>query len=592
MYKEVTERKAYLDSKSWQKFCDSVICPEKPPRAVVAIARKMPRILEYLGVIENAHCPVLTERALPWLEKCDSESNKIHFCDDVLNVGTTLHHFAKYARDNGIGSVQLKVYACRREKYEGYNSTPLSDFSLSVSELFDKKRYLRFETALPQELLTIGKPYDIDFPIISVAISEQEALRSSEDWYDIFSTQFSSVHNLTTLSQKEAGITSISIMEPISLSGDYVFFGKRPGIIPIVKIRLYISAREKIIRIVPIFAPPVSAKDLQDRKTFFKNELESIFSSLCDKVRAGSPFSLEPIYNLFVYLLSFQYGRMFLPFIRQCISLGDEVIPTLSQVDLEFLFGRQVAQEIREVLGRLLRKNIADSNLSERFHSYPRPKKPMKEKLVQKVFKILVHEGYEGAKAHQVFREAIRIVDDVYHGNEPDLSKRFPSYKRLRKGLSLCDLWWLSCKMCSGSGPSFEEMSFLLDYYVDSGVVVPVVEEINSVYLRTYRQGESKPIQFAEFLHGLLSERKSSKPLGATHFTKIITAMAIYFPKQVPFIPTFGLRGGVSNTNPESIFIDVEDAIKFLSRKSIVKVLTKEQWLKQKEIGTLPLFGE
>lgn len=590
---EVTEREAYLDSKSWQKFCDSVICPEQPPRTVVAIARKMPRILEYLGVTQNAHCPVLTERALPWLEKSDSESNKIHFCDDVLNVGTTLHHYAKYAIDNGLGSVQLKVYACRRERYEGYNSTPLSNFSLSVSEIFDKKRYLRFETALPQELLTLGKPYDIDFPIISVAISEEEALRSSEDWYDIFSTQFSSVHNLTTLSQKEAGITSISIMEPISLSGDYVFFGRTAGIIPIVKIRLYISAREKIIRIVPIFAPPVSANDLQDRKTFFKNEIDSLFSSLSDKVRAGSPFSLEPIYNLFVYLLSFQYGRMFLPYIRKCISLGDEVIPTLSQVDLEFLFGRQVAQEIREVLGRLLRKDIADSNLSESFPSYPRPKKPMKEKLVQKVLKILEEERYKRAKVHQVFQEAIRIVDKLYHGNDPDLSETFPSYKRLRKGLSLCDLWWLSCKMCSGASPSFEEMSFLLDYYVDLGVVVPVVEEINGIYLRTYRQGEAKPIEFAEFLHGLLAERKSLEPLGVTHFTKILTALAIYFPKQVPFVPTFGLRGGVSNTkNPETIFMDVEDALKFLSRKSIVNILPKKEWLKQKESGGLPLFGE
>jgi hypothetical protein len=382
-------------------------------------------------------------------------------------------------------------------------------------------------------------------------------------------------------------------MEPIIWGTNYRFSKKLRVGIPIVKIRVYISAREKVIRIVPIFAPPVSAAELQKRKTIFGNELDSVFCSLSDRVRAGSPFPLEPVYNLLVYLLSFEYGRMFMPFIRRCTSLGDEVIPTVSQTDLEFLFGRQVAQEIGKVLESLLRKDVADVMLTDRFPSYRCPRKPMKEELVREISKRLQEEGYQVAKASQVFEKAIAIVDKICQGNDPDPNKSFPMYERLRIGLSLCDLWWLCRKTCPRARISFEEMSFLLDYYVDLGVVVPVVEEIDGIYIRTYRQGEAKPIEFAEFLHGLLVERQSSKPLGATHFAKILTALAIYFPKQVPFVPTFGLHGGVSNTkNVERIFMDVEDALKFLSRKSIVRILTEKQLLEQKESGELPLFKQ
>ena len=73
----------------------------------------------------------------------------------------------------------------------------------------------------------------------------------------------------------------------------------------------------------------------------------------------------------------------------------------------------------------------------------------------------------------------------------------------------------------------------------------------------------------------------------------MLTALAIYFPKQVPFVPTFGLHGGVSRTkSPDSIFLDTEEALQFLSRKSIVKILTEKQWLKKKRSEELPLFGE
>jgi len=133
-----------------------------------------------------------------------------------------------------------------------------------------------------------------------------------------------------------------------------------------------------------------------------------------------------------------------------------------------------------------------------------------------------------------------------------------------------------------------EELSFLLDYDVDIGVMIPVVTENENLYFRCYRKGEANPLEFSQYMHDLLREHEkvfTGTHLQTTHLTKILAIMAIMHPGYLPLRPSFELYGTVPyiilTDKTEPLF---ENALYFLYRKGIIdyKKLPKE----------LPLFEE
>jgi hypothetical protein len=128
--------------------------------------------------------------------------------------------------------------------------------------------------------------------------------------------------------------------------------------------------------------------------------------------------------------------------------------------------------------------------------------------------------------------------------------------------------------MSNGRNTPFEEMSFLLDYYIDVGAVVPVVERVQDVYFRTYRRGEADPIEFAQLVNALLKKHEENypdRPLMKTAFTKILSAMAIYYGHLLPLRPVFEYRGMVPRVVlDDEIETSTEDALEFLHRKGAI----------------------
>lgn len=578
----IRKETTYLDSAEWKNFVEDIFDGKDDGQVtIVAIARKMPRILEYIMNLENVPYEIITDRALPWLSSEYYSKTKMIFCDDALNVGSTLAHHINYAQDLGLKDALVKVFARRKNRSELHSGSPLSKLNLSVLDSYDEKSYWRFETALPLELLSIGKPFAIDFPIFYLKISEEASKKSPEEWLEHFKRTFCSVHNLTTLSQRSAGISSISIIEPFDFSLEPYIDRNAIASDPPPKIRLYISKNSRQMLIVPMCAPGIVCDFLRSKSIFKDKGLDEIFQALANKPHKGATFPYEPLYSLFLYLISFDYGRLFLQCSPDLFTNGKNSKPLLNKTDIIFLFGKEVATILQELLQNRIGLITPGIKITDTSKKYEIPTNPIKKELCDFILQNLVDSDYISAKPNQIFRQIMKIIAERV-GADKVKDDQFPKYDRLRDGLPLHDLWYLTFQVSNrNSDITLEMMSFLLDYYVDCGAAVPVIEKISNVYLRTYRNGEADPVEFCEFIHGLLKRHEDLFPgraLRRRHFAKIIAALSIYHPGKLPIEPMFEFKGIVPYiVGRDKIEYETENAINFLHRKKIVTYLDVEE---------------
>jgi hypothetical protein len=196
-------------------FCLDTINCNMEDYVVVALARKMPRLLEFTCPEKIKDTNIITERALPWLSRSIYQNKIFRFADDTINVGSTLEHYIDYTKKKfPDAGYELFSYALneKNEKHKTINKIiQLVDKSY-IPYKFTREDYNNFESSLPSELMTLGKPYDLDFPIINIPLKENLKNKQPEFWLNHFSQFFKSCHHLTTFSQRNAGITSITLI--------------------------------------------------------------------------------------------------------------------------------------------------------------------------------------------------------------------------------------------------------------------------------------------------------------------------------------------------------------------------------------------
>ncbi len=570
-------------------FCHRVCAEADNNKMIVAVARKMPRLLEYCGVIDGSQV-IISERALPWIFGKHRSAGELHFIDDILNVGTTLSHYTEYAHDVGhCSNIEVSVYGRRKKNVGLHDKSPMGKYASKITWdlTFDNSEYNLFETRLPIELLTLGKPYDLDFPVISLSTDLGHSSSAPEDWITLLSQLFPSVHNLTLSSQREEGIVSISVIEPLDFGVDDILPSEALLQSPPAKIRLYISTKSNCINVVPMLIPSVTQWFLEQFPwSSIGGFLGGMVGKLDAKPAEGRPFRLEPVYNLLVYLSSFYYASLFIPHLIRLFSSAE--IVGVDAHDLRLSFGTDVGNRLGPMLNNYLNSCDSEVGLRHSFPKYKLPKQPEEADLCSDIVKELKKQGYSNRHPQPVLREIMLILDKIYRANDPEPKEDYPDYRRLRHGLVLSDLWWIVSKISPDRGVDLEEISFLLDYDVDTGVMVPVVSEQEGRYFRCYRRGEASPTEFAQFINKMLHEHTNLFPenrLQTTHFTKILATMAVSHPGKMPLLPVFKLRGNVpyviSTEKTESIF---EDAIGFLFRKGYIVF--------EKPTPKMPLFEE
>lgn len=136
----------------------------------IAIARKAPRMFEYQ--VQRGNLPkdtlnsVVSEHALPFLL---TDNHLVSVIDDAIYYGTTFENVLTFIRTTHffmgkapLSKDTLKAFPVIRAK----DSKILADIDLNHVPVAENKNIPYYIERLSTEFITLGKPFDVEFPII------------------------------------------------------------------------------------------------------------------------------------------------------------------------------------------------------------------------------------------------------------------------------------------------------------------------------------------------------------------------------------------------------------------------------------------
>ena len=514
------------------------VIKEINPDMILALSRKGPRLVEILqsyGLYE-INIPVITEKALDFIEKKELEGKRLIVFDDIVVSGSTVSSttdiilgqfgcevkFASVAidrdtialRDSGDGQYPIKTG-------KGHEIPVQYAVPLNLAERYD------FCSSIVRSLVVLNKPYDVDFPILYTNVKSKPGswhLAPPDKHFDV-----------TTIAQLDQGYRRSSIMDPSdnqSKAFISALFGNEYFLPGICKTRVYQNTEDGTTAIVPIVTFKAK-KDILLNGEFFCKELSSL-NELVAQISKKIPPSKRPeaIYRLTTFLASYIYGNVFFTRNEQIFGRNTESGRqiSLSTQDLHYLFGQDSAQIIINHLANSHEEIIAFSNAflksseANNFVATDKPGQSMAEPLFdsprQELLNIIKKRVIDRLSSHDPITSQIATIFEAIHclvelpaqekAREMGLNEN--TISRLKVGFSYEQLREMAynfgiLKKNDSNGETL--LSLSVDMLVDDGIQIPIFYfGENGYYERVYRHGETA-LNDKQFAYAIAKSFKS-----------------------------------------------------------------------------------
>lgn len=334
------------------------------PNYVLALARSGPRLLERLereGLV-NIDPPVITEKALPFMDESEIKNSEFLVFDDILIAGTTirswLNEFVKrYEVDTE--DVTVVTLAIDKESVGLFNPETLANLPEGEAQItlspeldhaqisfntflkFDSRRRFQFSREVIHSLSCLNKPYDIDFALFGTIVDPELVTELCQQ---------NEICDLTTRKQRNAGLERFSLIVPPELS--YTFqravFHEPEYQTRISKLRIYYDAESGTAMFAPMFLFSME-EDTLTNSTIFDSDsfgyLNRIVDEVTDEAVNDDQF-FESRFRLIWYLVSYLFGvYVNRNVVDEELDLFRGTSPEqhLHFEDLAYLFGEDVA---------------------------------------------------------------------------------------------------------------------------------------------------------------------------------------------------------------------------------------------------------
>ena len=133
------------------------------PQNIIAIARKGPRLCEVFSVLgfeDFELTKIVSDRAIPFISKGDMENKLYCVFDDVVIYGSTMNDVIKDLEIRGARTKAFSLaYDVDRAKLDVKR-----EIELHTDEMAN------FCSEIATSFTLLGKPYDIDHPILSISL--------------------------------------------------------------------------------------------------------------------------------------------------------------------------------------------------------------------------------------------------------------------------------------------------------------------------------------------------------------------------------------------------------------------------------------
>jgi hypothetical protein len=510
-------------SQSWKTFRKELVSYEADYLCV--IARKMPRLAEILEIESNGKT-LISDRALPWLTlQPNISSQRILLADDTLNIGTTIRYAIDQCCRLGIRQEHIAVRVWGQRLGTNATASGITDnYDFLAVRTFSEEEYQQSQHSIPKMLKGLLKPYDLDFPILYSQLDEDFTTLSEPERYSALKTRFGQVVSLTTALQRAYGLESYSVIDPIISTQ-----------CTLSKMRIMIGVESGVCVLTPICVQPVPTSVLESGDfNFVHPQLLELYERYSNLPAPITLYKFEPQYYLYLYLQSLDY---FLATYRVQSHRFDFLSASslhFNSIDLQLSFGPIVGQAIVDDLASLLSlleqhtpsgaqvESSAPSDLAIEADSY------LAEQRITMQLDLLAKE----------------CRDKTLEAGPAALGD---SHKHLRDGFTAETLFDLLEDVDSNLNRT--QFSALLDFMIEKGIIVPVVNEQESIYQRVYRRGEYKEAELRDTVYRLLKDYQNhseSPYLSAIVLEKVLCAIAIFLPDMFPLHLVFGSFGGTA----------------------------------------------
>lgn len=527
---------------------------------VVLVARKMPRIVQLLGLDLCPNGLVVTDLALPFIHEL-LPGSRVAIVDDVVNQGSTLVNAAKISSSCGASEVRCFALAGRNSNqmpsaipvdYEHAKPVPMAEID-------------DYAWRVPAALKLSSDPYDIDFPIFQARMIDQFC--SANNLFSFLIDNFgqSHVHNLSTTIGSNHGLYRFTVdLDKPSIDN--------------CKIRLYLDEQNNTVSILPCAIPspiPLGSPylDLSELPTTL---LAYLTEQLNTTPSHATLWQEEPLARATIFAHSLEIGLQIQELLSELVDFSYNSAPF--DLDMASLvFGPDISNAIVN----------PGSTSPQKIHTHYQSSEEYTKKSISSLLKYLlaneevnfvdrVREKAESSALRHHFNAYIKVLSELtgamdqkmysldYPFSREEVSRN--PYLRLRVGFTFQDLVHLvrtTCPQPEYARSLNNTVSFLLDKSIDEGLVVPVLCKLEGKIERVYRRGEPEAKDSSFNLAGF-AWHNHGQPMSLTRFTKILAILGYSAKIDELFDPASEEFGIVSTTRQTVLDYDKTELAKLM----------------------------
>jgi len=547
------------------------------PTCIVAISRAAPRLLERCySRLDCLEVPVITDSALNFFQKASLSSHKVMILDDSVIAGSTMSRVLDKVQSLGTPRSNIVCAAYIVDKDSHFGNGSGHKHIVKYIEGLAEKIQLQYKYSLPIEIVPSfhnfivtnvrqqGKPYNLDFPILTANLTEAGRSANVLEWMRRLDEYCPGAQCLPVSSivpyPKWMDVFSVPISQTAKTNSN-----KLVEIESHSKLRIFLDRDKGTVRFSPIVIIRWNPRknNIGWLTPGLKTILETVLRNfeLHDLSESSSRLNKDTLYALFSLIEFFASYKLFADIWNKYLGAtwADfifESTPSLSRSDLVLAFGMQIAELLLAYNTEdLINEDLINGLTNDTRYMFT--VSPSKERSIRN--KALLKKCLEATHVHggqflsknatlednliRIFLVLRRVIDETQRSK--DLSG-----SRLREGFPFGDL--LNIIKSQGTLFQDKEASLLADCLIDQGIMVPVAKDFGNSWCRVYRAGESvdsgrmtkTKIISTEGLR-LWDEKNPTQPLSEFDLNKILVILSELFPDELPInkrTDVFGFR--------------------------------------------------
>ena len=535
----------------WRRLAEAVRSYD--PDVCVVVARKMPRLLQVFK-LDFGRSLIISDFAIPFCRDY-IRGARVAIIDDLINVGSTMAHAQQCVVASGASDYKLFAIGKRTSSRDLHGHV-----QLVFPEPLSSEAYNSIVSEVPKYLMSLAKPYDLEFPIIPCR----------------YSAPITSSGQLLAVLQERIPLERIHDFGACScfpwLHRITVDYPTEDG--TNCKLRFYCDDSTFSCNVTPfVIHSRLDTFLASTPSAFQKPILDHLVRALALAPEQVDLWPYESTLRVRMFTQSWEFGLSAIDEFADVLSLKS--VDTISIADAALLLGPDATSVLRDSANLLLDGPKSDYSLPRTDDGYTSTLITKLDEQMQGTFVDRVRKAANSRHEPTLFRAVFEVISQLVGAENEELYQiEWPFTRqqvlqnpvlRLKVGPTFCDLVEIMSELLPNAAdqPIQNLVSTLLDVTIDTGEVVPTLSCYDNHFVRIYRKGESK--ERDSMVDRMLYALKCyGKPLSMTRMSKVAAVLAFSAEYEDALWPSTAERGNVATLRKKALDLEGPSIAEYL----------------------------